>query len=524
MTLLLAGLTACQRAGEPAGEDARTKEENQVIIAVYSEPETLDPCTGWGHGTSPVIQSTLLAYDSDMKLHGDLAADWSVSEDGLVWSFTLREDAFFTNGEKVTASDVAFSYETAKTSRSSVDFTYLKECLVLDDTHLEIELEHPNITFGNAAATMGIVPASLYGEGYGTAPVGSGPYKFVEWKLGEQLILEANQDYYGEVPQIDRAVILFMEEDQAFAAAKAGQVDIALTAPVLADQKIPGMHLERLKTVDNRGITMPMTPEEGELSVSGQKVGNNVTSRKSIREALACGIDREMIARDALNGYAVPAYSECDGYPWCSGEITVPYDREKALAVLETDGWKDSDGDGIRERDGQKAEFTILYLSGDSGRQACAMAAKAQAEEMGIRINVEGTSWDEISRRMFTDCVLMGWGSANPSTSYSLFHSSGRLKDDYYNPENYKSPAADAYLEAALESTSTEEAYEQFRLAQWDGETGTSMKGEIPWIWLVNIDHLYFVRDGLDIGIQQPHAHGATWPLIANLKEWKWTE
>lgn len=516
--------TAAIGDGKSTEGSTAAGETSQVVIAVSEEPETLDPCIGWGHGTSPIIQSTLLAYDSQMELHGDLATDWSVSDDGLVWSFTLRDDAFFTTGEPVTAADVAFSYETARDSRSSVDFTYLKECRVVDDTHVELELTKPNITFANAAATMGIVPKDSYDADYGIHPVGSGPYKFVEWKQGEQLILEANEDYYGGKLAIDRAVILFMGEDQAYAAAQAGQVDIALTSATLAVNEIPGMHLEQVKTVDNRGITMPMTPEGDELSESGQKVGNNVTCQKSIREALAIGIDRKMIARDALNGYATPAYSECDGYPWCNEDITVDYDLEKAKQILAEDGWADTDRDGIVEKDGLKAEFTIVYPSGDSVRQACAMAAKSQAENLGIRINVEGTSWDEISRRMFSDCVLMGWGSANPSTSYSLFHSSGKLKDDYYNPENYSNPAVDAHLEAALSSLTAEDAYREFQLAQWDGTEGTSMKGDIPWVWLVNVDHLYFVRDGLDIGEQQPHAHGSTWPLIINLKQWKWTE
>ena len=118
----------------------------------------------------------------------------------------------------------------------------------------------------------------------------------------------------------------------------------------------------------------------------------------------------------------------------------------------------------------------------------------------------------------------MGWGSSNPYESYCLFHSSGMLRDDYYNPEGYTNPVVDGYLEAAMEARTAEEANRYWQLAQWDGETGTAMQGDCPWVWLVNAQHLYYVRDGLDIGQQQLHAHGASMPLLQNLKQWTWAE
>lgn len=132
------------------------------------------------------------------------------------------------------------------------------------------------------------------------------------------------------------------------------------------------------------------------------------------------------------------------------------------------------------EKDGVRAEFTCLYGSGDSVRQAVAMAAAEQLREVGIQMHVEGTSWDDISKRMFSNAVLMGWGAANPYESYCLFHSSYALRDDYYNPEGYVSAVTDGYLEAAMEARTTEEAYENWKLAQWDGSTGTAMEGPVP--------------------------------------------
>lgn len=504
-----------------AAQDNGAKTE--VIVAVGSEPSNgFDPTVGWGHGNTPLIQSTLVEYTQDMRIVNDLATDYEISADGLTWTFTLRDDAFFTDGEPVKASDVVFTFQTAKDSQSSLDLTWLATCEATGDHEITFTLNAPTSTFINTIASVGIVPEHGYDGDYANHPIGSGPWKFVQWNKGEQVILEANEDYYGAVPTIKKAVIVFMDEDAAFAAAQAGLVDVALTSATQATREIPGMHLEVISTQDNRGFTLPVTPAEGKVTESGYPVGNDVTSHLAIRQALAYVIDREQIALDAVNGFAEPAFSENDGMPWNNPEVQIETDLELSRQILADDGWMDSDGDGILEKDGIKAEFTCLYPSGDSVRQALALAAAAQVKAIGIRINVEGTSWDDISKRMFSNAVLMGWGSSNPYSSYLLYHSNNALRDDYYNPEGFADPAVDGYLDAALHALSVDEANEQWQLAQWDGTNGTAMKGSAPWVWLVNLSHLYYVRDGLDIGDQQLHAHGASWTLLQNLRDWKW--
>ncbi|MDE6913654.1 MAG: hypothetical protein K2P35_08170 [Lachnospiraceae bacterium] len=182
------------------------------------------------------------------------------------------------------------------------------------------------------------------------------------------------------------------------------------------------------------------------------------------------------------------------------------------------------DGDGIIEKNGLKAEFSCIYPSGDSVRQAVAVAVAEQVKALGIQINVEGTSWDEIMQRMFSEAVMMGWGSAIPNETYYLYRSDGALLDDFYNPEGYRSDVTDGYLDAAMEALTSEEANENWKKVQWDGMTGTAMQGECPWVWVVNLDHVTYVRDGLSIGEQPIHGHGHGLPLIQNLQEWTWEE
>lgn len=501
---------------------AETAAKDSVVVAIGSEPETLDSTKGWGHGSAPIVQSTLVRYTAELAFENDLATGYELSEDGLVWTFHIRGDAYFTDGEQLTASDVAFTLETAKAAQGAVDLNYMESAVALDDDTVQITLSRPTSIFLNTLASVGIVPEHAYGADYGVNPIGSGPYKFVEWKPQEQLIFTANEAYYGGAPAIKDVTVVFMGEDAALAAVQAGLVDVAYSTATLGGTEVRGYHVEALKSADNRGFTLPLLPDDGKATATGAPIGNNVTCNLEIRQAIAYAIDREMVAQLALNGFARPAYSENDGMPWNNPEVAIDTDVDYARQLLADNGWADSDGDGIVEKDGLKAQFNCIYPSGDSVRQMVAMAAAEQAAQIGIRITVEGTSWDEITRRMFSEAVMMGWGSAIPNETYYLYRSEGALLDDFYNPEGYMSDVTDGYLAAAMEALSVEEANRNWQLVQWDGEGGTSMKGACPWVWIVNLDHVTYVRDGLSIGDQPIHGHGHGLPLIQNLQDWVW--
>lgn len=535
MTVLLAlvmvlSLVACTGEKAPGNTEAPQQSnsaagvKDSVVIAIGSEPETLDPTKGWGHGNAPIVQSTLVKYNSELNFENDLATGYELSDDGLVWTFTLRDDAYFTDGEKLTAADVAFTLETAKAAQGSVDLTYMESAVAKDDSTVVVTLSKPTSILLNTLASVGIVPEHAYGEDYGVDPIGSGPYKFVEWRAQEQIVFTANENYYGGEPAIKKVTIVFMSEDAALAAVQSGQVDVAYSTATLGSTAVEGYHVEALTSADNRGFTLPVLPDEGKTTESGAPIGNDVTSKLEIRQAIAYAIDRQQVAEVALNGFGRPAYSENDGMPWNNPEVVIETDVDYAKKLLADAGWIDTDGDGIVEKDGLKAEFNCVYPSGDSVRQAVAMAAAEQVLAVGIKINVEGTSWDDIMKRMFSEAVMMGWGSAIPNETYYLYRSEGALLDDFYNPEGYMNETTDAYLAAAMEALTPEEANKNWQLVQWDGSTGTAMKGECPWVWIVNLDHVTFVRDGLSIGEQSIHPHGHGVPLIQNLQDWEWTE
>ena len=525
----LASLLAGCAGGDlsPTGEDATATgaEEptgTEVRLAIGGESdEGVDPTLGWGRYGSPLFHSTLLKRDADLEITHDLATDYSVSEDGLVWTVTIREDATFTDGEPVTAADVAYTFSTAAEQGGLTDVTALDTAEVLDEHTVELRLTAPQSTFVNRLASLGIVPEHAHDEGYARAPIGSGPYEFVSWQQGQQLVVQRNDDYYGPVPEIERLVFVFSDEDATLAAARAGQVDLAAVPSSMATQDIDGMELLEVTSIDNRAISFPAVPDEGEVSPEGAPVGNDVTADPAIRLAVSRAVDRDALVEGILEGFGSPATGPVDGAPWHEPEATVDTnDPEGAAELLEEAGWS-ADADGaVREKDGVPAQFDLLYPASDSLRQGLALAVVDMVRPVGIEITARGVSWEEIGERLHADAVMFGWGSHDPSEMYNLYHS-GQAGVGWWNPGYYSNPEVDAALDEAMRALDEDSANNAWRSAQLDG-AGGGFTADQPWVWLVNLEHTYFVDECLDLGQTQVEPHGHGWPITAGITAWHW--
>lgn len=514
---------------ESTSDDSQESESDAKDIVIVSmnpesEPKSgFNPAANWGSGEhchEPLIQSTLVTTDKDMNVTGDLATDFKVSEDGLTWTFTIRDDVKFTDGEPLTAQDVAFTYETVKTaSTSEMDLSMLDSVIAVDDKTVEMHLNKPFNAFLYSAAVIGIVPEHAYDDNYGENPIGSGRYVLSSWEKGQQIVLEANPDYYGEAPKMKKLIVVFMEEDASLAAAKAGEVDLAYTSATYSDQEIDGYSLLDVKTVDSRGISIP-TGKSGETLQDGDdvyQVGNDITSDVAIRQAMNYGVDRQAMIDNVLNGYGTIAYTAGDGMPWSSPDMKVDYDKDKATQILSDAGWVDSDGDGVVDKDGVNAEIDLYYMSTDSVRQQMANEFSNQMKDIGLQVNCVGKSWDEVYPHQYSDMVLFGWGANSPAETYNLLYSEG-----WGNFSQYKSDIIDGHLDKALAENDLEASYKEWQLAQWDGEDGVAPQGAATWVWFANVDHLYFERDGLKVADQKLHPHGHGWSIVNNVDRWSW--
>jgi len=531
MVLLVGALAGCSNSSNSGSDSSsksgveQRKKNNELVVAVGAEPEAgFDAITG-GHGSiTKVFFSTLMKRDKELGWENDLATDYKISKDKLTWTVKIRNDAKFTDGKPVTAQDVAFTYETTKKSSTEIDLTMIKEVKAKDDTTVEFKLERPMSTFVEKLGACGIVPKHAYNDSFKDNPIGSGPYKFVQWDKGQQVIAEANEDYYGDKPSIKKLTMVFLETDAAYAAVKSGDIDMASINGDLAKEKVEGTKILDIPSIETYGVEFPMVANTGKKTETGYEIGNNVTSDEAIRKAFNTAVDRQGMVDGVLNGYGSVSTTGLEKMPWLNKETVLEesdYNNvQEAKKILKDGGWKDSDNDGILEKDKTKASFKVLYTPGNY-RQALGLEFQKIAKELGIEITLEERTWDTILKDIHKEAVLFGWGSGDPSELYNLYYGkAANTPVEWDNAGFYDNKAVNKNIDKALNSEDEKEALPYWQKAQFDGKTGASVKGDAPYCWLVNANHVYIVSEGFDIGKPVVQPHGGR--IFDNVTEWAW--
>ncbi|MGP1569399.1 MAG: ABC transporter substrate-binding protein [Eubacteriales bacterium] len=518
--------TACTKSDDGGSEGeasdlSRLENKEEVRVAMMKGDPNFDPCMGWGKYGNALLQSKLMEV-VDGEIVEDLATEHTISADGLVWTFKIRDDVKFHDGEPLTAEDVAFTFNKTKSLASSIDLTNLKEAVAIDDTTVEFRMEAPFSPFLSVSASLGIVPKHAYKdtEQYSKNPIGSGPLKFVQYDNKQQIIFERNEDYYKDKVKFKRVVVLSMDTDAAFAALKSGEVDVAITNEAAAKKGLDGFRLESVESYDYRVISMPCV-KAGGTTDKGDPIGNDVTSDIAIRKALAVGIDRSQLIENVLLGYGEPTFDTFGKFEWGIRDEVADFkdgDIEKAKKILDDAGWVEKDG--IREKDGLKAEFNLMYPSSDISRQAIAMGFTEEAKKLGIKVTPEGFDWDVIAKNMKAKPLVLGGGANNPMVISDLYDSKFAKTTGWKNAAAYENKETDLHIKKALEATDEATAYSEWKKALWDGKNGGSILGDTAYVPICFIRHLFFVRDGLDIGKQgkQGHDHGIA--ILGNITEW----
>lgn len=520
---IMAGCAGKDKTQVEAGEVNSEIKEELVISMGTRPPGEFDPKKRWGlYSQSQIIHSTLLKKTSELEIVGDFAKKYEVSDDGLTWTFNLNDNFKFSNGEPVTADDVKFTYEMLKEDGTNWDLNFLKEIEIKDDKTMIFHLTEPRSTFFSQLTEIVILPKDHYDDNYSENPIGSGPYMLVQWDKDQQAIFEVNPYYHGEAPHFKKFTLLFLDENAALAAAKNGTVDLIYTLPEFAEQNIDGFKLFSYESNDVRGVSMPTQKSGYGKTPQGYPIGNDVTSDIAIRKAMYIGLDREEMVNTVLNGHGKKAYSLVDKMPWWNEETAIEDNQvEEANKILEESGWIDSDNDGIREKDGLKASFKLYHPSADVVRTNTAIVVSEQAKKLGINIELVGSNWDEMQTVMHSNPILFAGGRHHPHQFYTM-HDPDLAGISYNNIGYYDNSVVTEYMKKALHASNQEEANKYWKLAQWDGKTGASGLGDVPFVWLIRLDHIYLGDERINFGEQPIHTHGHEWSLLANVAEWTW--
>ena len=501
-----------------------------LTVAAHSnikEPESgFNPLTGWGCGHqnyNPLVQSCLFKTDKKGEIVPDLAKDYSISSDGKTWTVHVRDDVKFSDNSTFDAEDVAFTFNTAKETESDLDLTNIKDVKATDKKTVEFTLEEPRSTFIYDLRYVGIVPSDSYNnETYGEQPVGTGPYVLDHWDKGQQAIFKVNDNYYGDKPYFTQITLLFPEESTWLELAKSGQVDVVPVATSALNQSVDGYQFVEKSAGRAQGVSFPYLEDHGEVSPEGgYKIGNNVTADKAIRQALNVGVDRQKMCDEIFSGHATPEFTSVDTRDYANHDAMVKDgDTDKAKEILKEGGWKDTDGDGIVEKDGVKASFDLYYPPDYLDRQSLSTVFAEQAKEIGIEVNLKGADWDTIYQNMYSSAALMQQTSPDPYKSiYQQYHS--KEADDFYmNPGLYNNTDSDKLMEEAMHSNDFSTADKLWADSALVNGGGWGPAGDAPFAWLVNYDYNYFIKDGIDIG-EQPDGLGND--ILINVCDWSRT-
>jgi len=456
----------------PPAEPPAEVAEKVLNVGLYREMRGLDPASYEGEPETMAVTmmfDRLVCIGFDFAYHPWLAKSWEVSDDGKVWTFSLRDDVVFHDGTKFNAEAVKFHFDRSvdpatKSEKAAALLAPYVSSEVVDEYTIEVTLDSPYAPFLDvlSGGYMGIpspTAVEKWGDEFEDHLVGSGPFKFVEWKRQSHVILEKNPDYaWGPPcadnqgpPYLDKIVFKSIPESETREALfDRGEEVNALVFPTPAG-------LARWQAAPDdfniEGIVGPGTPWMNTINTSLFP-----TDELAVRQAINYAMDRETIVNTVFAGITVPAYgvlasSTLGASPDAGSQYA--YDPEKAKQVLEEGGWVDSNGDGVREKDGKDLEVEI-HQRAQQQKDLYKELMCAYLDAVGFRCTIREGSQEqrtELGRAGTIHMVGYSIEGYDPAYLTLSFHSRNL---EAFNFSKVSNPELDALLDASDTATDPE--------------------------------------------------------------------
>jgi peptide/nickel transport system substrate-binding protein len=484
--------------------------EKEVVVTATPEPKPEGPVE-MRVGTTFIVDTSNInvswtswgiwrqIYDSIVETaemgvyRPGIAEEWSVSDDGLTWTFKIREGLTFHDGTPLTAEEVAWSLNwMINVGNDSLSYLWwnFEEVKALDETTLQITTGTPVGNMEYLLFWAFIVPESVWGQfdNYDDmsafsgieAMVGSGPFKVTDFVPDEYLIMEANEDYWEGKPAIDKLIYQqYATEDAVVQALLAGEVDVV--------EGVPGTAVPILLTEDAINVEVMQGHALDTLAINSHEDGTQPESLNDpiVRQAIEYAIDRQKLIDVAYLGYADPgktmiAPSLTD---WHNTSIDyVSFDLEEANRILEEAGYVDSDGDGIREwSDGTPLEYRLMATEGATYARMLEIISDGLSQA-GIAAPPTLLDFDSQSALAYEfdfDMNMWAWGmDIDPDFGMVIFKCSER-EGWGWNPNGY----CDDHFEELYLAQATETDFEKRKEVVWEGQE--QIYNDRPWVVLV---------------------------------------
>jgi peptide/nickel transport system substrate-binding protein len=511
--LALVGLLAGPAAhtGQPAPSTPVTGD--WLLQHILSDPEQLNPLTSNDAGSSEVlgyiIESLLDRDPRTLELRPLLAlARPEISADKLEYTFKIRQDAHFQDGRPVTGEDVLFSIKAIKCPLVNAPFQRvyydsIVDAQLLDPHTIRFKAREPYFLNETVLGSTSVLPRHYYdpdnllkdvtvtelagdyskhdeqvrkfaqnfNQNYSRNPMGSGPYKFKNWSTGQEVELERDPNYWGNGKEgIDQVYLdahkfrVINNMDAALVNLKAGNLDEMRLQPLQHVKQTGGARFE--KDFAKHVYDIPS------FTWIGWNNAHPIFRDVRVRQAMTYFTNRQQMVKTILVDLGQIVDSPISRFrpEYDTSLYSHPYDPQKALGLLAEAGWKDTDGDGIldKEIDGQRVpfRFEIKFNSGNDTRKSVALALQDELRKHGIDASVRALDWtiflDEVRDHKF-DAVILAWlMNVSEPDKYQIWHSS-QVENKGSNVISYKNPRVDAILEEYRRTFDADKRIELYR-------------------------------------------------------------
>ena len=491
IALLLTSLCACTGDTEPGGSDPVTAQSgelpssenpggNSVTVGIATDVASLDPHYATTGDTRAVMFNMfegLVKASPEGGVTCAVASDYTVSEDGLTYTFTLREGVTFHNGQQVTAEDVVYSLKRAAGSENEGTplisaFSNAAAIKADEEGHVILTLSTPGLEFINSVASASIIPAGS-GADIGTTPIGTGPFKFVSYAPADNLVMEKYDGYWGENAHLDQVTFRFIGDVNTMVMdLQGGTLDLVT--------KLPASYLS---TVENKFTVLSDTMK----LVVALYLNNNVEPLNDplVRQAMYYAIDVDELNTFMCDGYGVPTGTSM--YPaqkiYFMPELTetYPHNVEKAKELLAQAGYPDG------------FELTIIAPSDYDQYVQGAEVLAEQFKQIGVTVKVELTpfgNWTtDVYRGREFEATVCAIASNDMSAREMLERYTSNASKNFINFSNEE---YDRVVAAAKATLDPEEQVALYKRAE------EILNEEAASLWLMDMNELVVMNPALD--------------------------
>jgi peptide/nickel transport system substrate-binding protein len=409
---------------------------------------------------------------------GSISESWEVSEDGLTWTFHLRDGLVWSDGDPLDAADFKFTYDAIasdnvetprKSNVESIASIETPDPLTVVVTFKELKCD------GLTDLGLGLLPSHLYADDfsdimeneYNTAPpVSAGPFVFQSWARDDNIVLVRNESYWEGAPHMEGMIYKVIPEPGArLAQLQSGEVDVIGVQPEQIASVDADANLLRYNFQDDGydyiglNLANPENPQPGR-DEDGNLIPQDphpILGELAVRQAIAHSLDYQTIIDQVYlgQGYQIAA-NVLPAVPWAFDDTLAPYeyDPELAAQILEEAGWVDSDGDGVREKDGNTLTLALITNAGNTTREDLGVLVQDQLTQVGFQINYEvlefGTVVENILGQTY-DMVIIGWtGLGSDPNDDGFWHTNYDTPGSGFNFVSYQNPEVDSLLEQGL--------------------------------------------------------------------------